>query len=455
MTSLDHRQAGEDTPESVDLMVLPVIQGSVPETFEAPSTDIPASLAQISDISYRPEQFPGSGEIKDLVEQILSSEGVPMEIAALVWIESNFSVGCYSRMGAAGPWQFMPTTGRELGLEINDTVDERYSWVASTRAAARYLRHLYSIFDDWSLAIAAYNCGPGRVQAGLRQGGNTFGEIELPGETDAFVPRFASAAEAYVQVELDAGRLAVIWVPGDFDLRLLAVETGMNIDHLMELNRSYLLERTPSEKDAWEVVVPIEYAGEAFNAAWSMDPRRYLVREGDSWEGIAAALGVSAQVLMGMNPAGSLQPGTYIAIPESQREPVNAGYAENPQFVRYTVRMGDTLSEIAATVGASSREVAQWNEMSPDEPIFPGDVLLLRRTGVSGGTIEPEAPALPTENEINIVSGGGRITHTVVEGDTLWDLAMRYGVSIEQIMYLNSLENSFLSLGEVLVIIPE
>ncbi|MBN2587437.1 MAG: LysM peptidoglycan-binding domain-containing protein [Candidatus Fermentibacteraceae bacterium] len=455
ITSLDHRNENPRPPSSVDQMVLPVLQGGVPAGFEAPSTDIPASLAAMSDIQYSPEQFPGSGDIKDLVEQILRSEGVPREVAALVWIESNFTVGCYSRVGAAGPWQLMPTTGRELGLEINDTVDERYSWVASTRAAARYLRHLYNIFEDWSLAIAAYNCGPGRVQAGLRQGGNTFGEIELPGETDAFVPRFASAAEAYVQVDLESDGLAVVWVPADFDLRLLAAEIGLDIDSLMDLNRSYLLERTPAEKDAWEVVVPMEYAGDAFNAAWSMDQRRYVVKEGDTWDGIASSLGVSAQVLMGMNPAGSLQPGVCIDIPETQRQPVNAGYVENPQFIRYTVRMGDTLGEIASTVGVSSREVAQWNEMSPDDTIFPGDVLLLRRSGETPVQAETCSSALPTETEINIVSGGGRVTHTVVEGDTLWDLAMRYGVSIEQIMYLNSLENSILSLGEVLVIIPE
>jgi membrane-bound lytic murein transglycosylase D len=455
ITNLDHRDEDPLPPSSVDQMVLPVFQGGIPAGFEAPSTDIPASLAAMSDIQYNPDQFPGSGDIKDLVEQILRSEGVPREVAALVWIESNFTVGCYSRVGAAGPWQLMPTTGRELGLEIDDTVDERYSWVASTRAAARYLRHLYNIFEDWSLAIAAYNCGPGRVQAGLRQGGNTFGEIELPGETDAFVPRFASAAEAYVQVDLESDRLAVVWVPADFDLRLLAAEIGLDIDSLMDLNRSYLLERTPAEKDAWEVVVPMEYAGDAFNAAWSIDQHRYVVKDGDTWDGIASSLGVSSQVLMGMNPAGSLQPGVCIDIPESQRQPVNAGCVENPQFIRYTVRMGDTLGGIASTVGVSSREVAQWNEMSPDDTIFPGDVLLLRRSGETPVQAETCSSALPTETEINIVSGGGRVTHTVVEGDTLWDLAMRYGVSIEQIMYLNSLENSILSLGEVLVIIPE
>ena len=437
-------------------MILPVLQGGATRCSEVPSTDIPASLAAASDIQYRPERFPGRGDIKELVEQILRSEGVPSEIGALVWIESDFSVGCYSRVGAAGPWQLMPTTGRELGLKIDDYIDERYSWVASTRAAARYLTHLHNIFDDWSLAIAAYNCGPGRVQAGLRQGGSTFGEIELPGETDAFVPRFASAAEAYVQVELESDKLAVVWVPSGFDLRLLAAETDIDIDILMDLNRSYLMEKTPTEGEAWEIVVPAPYAGEVFNAAWAIDPERYFVKEGDSWSWIASALGVSSEVLMGLNPAGSLQPGVYISIPESQRQPVNVGYVENPQFIRYTVRMGDTLGEIAAGVGVSSRDVALWNEMSSDATIFPGDVLLLRRSGSSSDQEQTESgPTLPAGDEIDIVSGGGRVEHTVIEGDTLWDLAIRYGVSIEQIMFLNSLENNVLSLGNILVIIPE
>lgn len=437
-------------------MVLPVLQGGTTGCIELSSTDIPASLAATSDIQYNPDRFPGRGDIKELVEQILRSEGVPREIGALVWIESDFTVGCYSRVGAAGPWQLMPTTGRELGLKIDDYIDERYSWVASTRAAARYLTHLHNIFDDWSLAVAAYNCGPGRVQAGLRQGGSTFGEIDLPGETDAFVPRFASAAEAYVQVELDSDKLAVVWVPSGFDLRLLAAETEIDIDILMDLNRSYLMEKTPADGEAWEILVPAAYAGEVFNASWTIDPARYIVKEGDSWSWIASALGVSSEILMGLNPAGSLQPGMYIDIPESQRQPVNAGYIENPQFLRYTVRMGDTLGEIAAGVGVSSREVAQWNEMSPGDTIFPGDVLLLRRSGGSSDQEQTEpSPTLPAADEIDIVSGGGRVEHTVNEGDTLWDLAIRYGVSIEQIMFLNSLDDNVLSLGNILVIIPE
>lgn len=456
ITTLDHRISDTAAPVPHNTMILPVLQGGEIIRTEVPFTDIPASLASFSDIQYRAESFPGRGNIKDLVERILRTQGVPVEIAALVWVESDFNVGCYSRVGAAGPWQLMPETAREMGLRIDDSVDERYSWVASTRAAAKYLLHLYGMFDDWSLALAAYNCGPGRVLSGLQQGGTTFGEIELPGETDAFVPRFASAAEAYIDVELESGVLAVVWVPSGFDLRLLGPETGVEIDSLMDLNRSYLLERTPDDGQAWEIIVPAESVNDVFNAAWTIDPERYLVKEGDTWNGIAWSTGVSPEVLRGLNSAGSLRPGVLIGLPESQRRPVNAGYMDNPQFIRYTVRMGDTMSEIAAGVGVSSREVAAWNNMSSDNIIYPGDVLLLRRCDSTEAQDSPLLDnALPEEKEIDIVSNGVRIEHVIVEGDTLWDIAIRYSVSIEQIMYLNSLESSILSLGDVLLIIPE
>ncbi len=439
------------------MMVLPILQGGGSSGIESSLSGVPASLSLKSDVRYRPEDFPAARGLKNLLEMILLSEGVPREMAALVWVESSFNAACHSRTGAAGPWQLMPTTARELGLEVNDEVDERYSWVESTRAAARYLRNLHKTFGDWSLAVAAYNCGPGRMMRGLKNGGCGFGEIDLPGETDAFVPRFAAAAEAYAGIEDESCELAVIWVPANLDLRLLAAEIGMNVDTLMNLNMAYLKERTPRGSGPWTVVVPEEYAERAFPAAWKMDPQRYAVREGDTWETVAASLGVSKKSLMDMNPAGSMEPGNYLEIPESRRRPVNRGVAGNPRFFRYTVRMGDTLGGIGASVGVSSREVAAWNGISPDAVIYPGDVLMLRRPESAEGsdTGGADKPTLFSGPETDIVlSDAERVVHTVIKGDTLWDIALKYGVSIEQIMYLNSLEDSHLSLGEVLVIFP-
>ncbi len=440
-------------PDTV--LVLPLLFPGSGQPVTPATASLPDGLVQQSDITYRADRFPGRADIKELLEALLVTEGIPKEFGALVWIESDFSVGCYSHVGAAGPWQMMRETGREMGLRIDDIVDERYSWVASTRAAARYLSAMYAMFGDWSLAIAAYNCGAGRVLSGMPSSDCTFGEVDLPGETDAFVPRFASAASAYAEVELETEGLAIVWVPAGLDLRILAAETGMNVDSLMDINRSYLLEKTPPEGEAWEIIVPSPRAVNVLETAWSMNPERYSVRSGDSWAVLASRFGITTDALIQFNSGVSLQPGILIGLPESQRRPVNAGYVDNPQFFAYTVRMGDTMGGIGASVGVSSREVATWNDISSGDTIYPGQVLMLRRTGTAPDISDAESEDLPAESEIDIVTGGGRLEHTVAEGDTLWDLAIRYGISIEQIMFLNSLEGNTLSIGDVLLIRPE
>lgn len=102
-----------------------------------------------------------------LIEDELLKEGLPIELRALPIIESALSVTAVSPMGAVGLWQFMPSTGKSYGLEVNSLVDERRDPVRSTQAACRYLKDLYAIYKDWSLAIAAYNCGPGNVNKAL------------------------------------------------------------------------------------------------------------------------------------------------------------------------------------------------------------------------------------------------------------------------------------------------
>ncbi len=448
---------GGAPPAMAERLTLPVLGGE-----GHPGTGsglVREELAAMSDVGYSEEHFPGDDQVRGLVESVLRTEGLPTELAALVWIESDYHVGCYSRMGAAGPWQLMRETGDYLGLRIDSEVDQRYGWVTSTRAAARYLRQLEGMFGDWSLAIAAYNCGPGRVQSGMAAGGRTFGEIDLPGETDAFVPRFASAVSAYRRLDEPASGLAVAWVPPGLDLRLLGADPGIDIDTLMSLNREYLRERTPTDGEAWQVVVPRRWAVPVMRSAWNMTDRQgYTVREGDTWSSLAEAFGVDGDLLAGCNPGGSLSPGRVLTLPESTRPPINAGTSADPGYFDYTVRMGDTMGGIAAGVGVSSREVAEWNDMSPDDTIYPGDVLRLRHPSSTPETeADTETSGEPdgSFDEADVVTGGGRVEHTVLEGDTLWDLAVTYDVPLEQILFLNSLEDDNLSIGQVLLIRPE
>ena len=184
-------------------------------------------------------------------------------------------------------------------------------------------------------------------------------------------------------------------------------------------------------------------ASVAFQAAWSVNGRDYLVKHGDTWASVAEALGVSSSELMAANSGAMPQPGEYMFLPGTARVPVNSAAAERAGFYSYTVRSGDTLGGIGASIGVSSREVAAWNDITTSTTIFPGQTLSLRG-------IPPEGTA-----QVDIVRAASQVTHTVAEGDTMWDLALRYGVSVDQIMQLNDKESSSLSIGETLIIKPE
>jgi membrane-bound lytic murein transglycosylase D len=137
-----------------------------------------------------------------MIDEELIKAGLPVELHAMAIIESALRSTAMSRAGAAGLWQFMPATGRSYGLQINSMIDERFDPVKSTKAACRYMKALYDMYDDWSLAIAAYNCGPGNVNKALaRAGGNpqSFWEVYwyLPSETRGYVPAFIAASYAY------------------------------------------------------------------------------------------------------------------------------------------------------------------------------------------------------------------------------------------------------------------
>ncbi len=379
-----------------------------------------------------------------LLEALLRSQGAPSDLMALPWVESSYYVGDYSRVGAAGPWQFMSGTARHFQMNMTDEIDERYSWTSSTRTASNYLLYLNRRFDDWHLALAAYNCGEGVVQRALSDAERKeYGMIELPGETDAFVPRYSAALQAVQQLEREDPELSVILVPPGLDLRLLAAESGIDPEVLAEHNRGYLREITPIGQRNWEVVVPTDRASLAFQSAWVIQRDRYVVKYGDTWTSVAAATGIAVSDLMEEN--NSLMPpvGEFIILPASSRVPVNSRAAGRAGFFQYTVRSGDSMGGIGALVGVSSREVALWNDMSTSATIYPGQKLFLRGTPPEGS------------GSVSIVRAGSEVTHTVQAGDSMWALAAQYGVSVEQIMELNSKDSSALSIGENLIIKPE
>ena len=272
-----------------------------------------------------------------LIEDELLREGLPIELRALPIIESALSTTAVSPMGAVGLWQFMPSTGKSYGLEVNSLVDERRDPLLATRAACRYLKDLYAIYNDWTLAIAAYNCGPGNVNKAIaRSGGKTFWDIYdyLPRETRGYVPAFIGATYGYAYHRLHNIEPTETPLPLATDtlhvnriLHLGQISSTIDIplETLRELNPQYKLDIIPATTKSYTLTLPQHsvadyiaheqeifakdsaYLKEYINPA-NLDKKRqqrtgtvYVVKRGDTLGAIARRYRVTTAQLMRWN----------------------------------------------------------------------------------------------------------------------------------------------------------
>jgi len=207
-----------------------------------------------------------SGVYMDLLTHNLRAEGVPEELANLVFVESGFNMHARSMARAVGPWQFIRGTAKLFGLQMTPYVDQRRDPELATRAAARYLRRLYQMFDgSWPLALAAYNSGEGTVQRAIKkQKTEDYWSLRLPRETQEYVPQFLAAMEIASDPERygfdlptdSPFRFDEVVLRGPVDLKLLSGITAIPLDDLKELNPMYVRHRAPAGTDGTSVRVP-------------------------------------------------------------------------------------------------------------------------------------------------------------------------------------------------------
>ena len=334
-----------------------------------------------------------SGKYKPLIDKALAAEKLPKGLAYLPVIESAYLPTLTSRAGAYGIWQFMPDTAREYGLRVDWWVDERADPERSTAAAASYLKDLYRMFDDWALALAAYNCGPGRVRRTLKEAGvSTFWELLdqglLPKETRGYVPTFYATlriASDPATYGFELGKPAEfegkrVEVRGPVSLAYIAEVIGADEKLLEEMNPA--LRRGVVPPGRASVRVPARHAETLMARADTLRQEdayveycAFKVREGDTVKRLARRIGAKPETILAMNNLDAndrLETGRSIYLPVRARE-LSALLSRPEEY--YAVRKGDTLHSVARKNGLTVDELRDLNDLPKNAKLRVGQQL--------------------------------------------------------------------------------
>jgi membrane-bound lytic murein transglycosylase D len=347
-----------------------------------------------------------SGKYRPYILEELSKAGLPAELSWLPLIESGFKPHAFSKARALGLWQFIPSTGYKFGLERDEFIDERLDPEKSTEAAIKYLTALHQMFGDWSTVLAAYNSGEGRVLRTIRTQGinylDNFWDLykQLPCETARYVPRFLAV-------------LHIVSDPEKYGLSGVALDSPITYETVPVSRQAHLKK-------------------------------------------IAAAISVDEDLMAELNPELRQQilPGiTYpLKIPAGKKEellaaidalPVASASDQPEESVPayHRVKKGDNLPSIAKQYHTTVQNITRANNLSKKTSLQPGQLLKIplarswTSTATPGST--PKAAKKVTQ-------------HVVSRGDSLWNIAQRYGTTVNTIKRLNNLSSAELTVGQVL-----
>lgn len=356
-----------------------------------------------------------------IFEEALDREGLPLELKYLAIVESALLPTARSRAGATGLWQFMYGTAKENGLRITSYIDERKSPRASTDAACKYLKRLYNMYDDWNLALAAYNSGPGNVNKAIRRAGGTkdYWAIwaHLPRETRGYVPAFIAVNYAMnyyeehgiypIAPDYRYSECDTIMVKGPMNFAQISEFTGTELDVLRRLNPQYHKDYIPKADKPYELMLPISDIGD------------FVMHEEEIREYRAVKIMPTATV-RSYTPAS------------------RSDYYSTEGLVKevYTVKSGDVIGVIADRYDVGLSKLRYWNNISGSR-IYPGQKLSIYRK--PGHTVKSDREVTASRSTPNIIIDPSARYHTIRPGDTLWDIAKLYeGVTVTQIKTWNS-----------------
>lgn len=361
-----------------------------------------------------------------LFEKYLAKYNLPDELKYLAIIESGLNPRAVSRVRAVGLWQFMSATGKYYGLNNNWYIDERMDPEKATDAACRYLRDLHRMFNDWELALAAYNTGPGNVRKAIRRSGykKTFWEIypQLPRETRSYVPQFVAMIYTMNHLEehnfFDEGeemlvRSDTLHVKKFLNFETLAGLTGSCLEDLQRLNPAVQRNAIPETGKPFVMRIPA-------TAKEQLREDRFAILDS------ASKVGKKELELLAKTMEGT----TY-----------------GRERIVYKVKSGDVLGSIAMRHRVRVADIKKWNNMRSDV-IRTGQRLNIWVNGRTGTSV-----ASTKRKSTTVTSLQGTKTYIVQPGDTLWDISRKFnGLTIEKIKTLNKLNNSKIQPGQKLIV---
>jgi membrane-bound lytic murein transglycosylase D len=441
--------------------------------------------------------FARSGRYHDMMVRILREEGVPQDLIYLAQAESGFQPTAVSRAGARGIWQFMGARGRGYGLQRSLWVDDRQDPEKSTRAAARHLRDLYAQFGDWYLAMAAYNSGPGTVQAAVKRTGYAdFWELYrrnvLPKETRNYVPIILAVTivtknlsqYGFDDVSMDEPlTFDTVTINYPVDLRLVADCTDATQAQLQQLNPSLLRLTTPKE-GAFELHLPAgtkqqyQTAIAEIPAGMRLWWRYPTVHSGDTLASLSRAYHTTAKSIAEANhlDGTELQTDAKLIVPVTPgKHSVSDTATYAHRITRYKVRKGDTVQTVAENFGVPAQMVRRWNGLRGDS-LHGRTVLALHLPVTPTGEAASTASSKPARHSkttqtttANVSTGKSArkpesndddsreqasvLHHKVKSGETLYSIATTYKTTVAALKR-NNQNIATLRPGMILVVEP-
>jgi len=405
-----------------------------------------------------------------LFEESLDKYDMPLEIKYLAIVESALNPAAGSHAGAKGLWQFMYGTGKVYGLKVTSLVDDRYDPYKSTIAACEHLTDLYDIYNDWSLALAAYNSGAGNVNRAIRRAGGTKNYWAvwpfLPRETRGYVPAFI--AVNYVMNYAPEHNIYPMR-PGMFyyDIDTVTINDilafdqlnemlGIPMDELKFMNPQFkqgIIPATTGKK--YTIRIPRRYIADFLNNEQQLYDYKtregierdkllvevkkaknrniHIVRSGESLGLIAKRNRVYVSQIKRWNnlKSNTIYPGQKLVLfgvgSNKYYQKTSTPVMRSSEKTTHIVKNGENLGLIAKKYQCTVTDLKEWNNIGSSK-IFPKQELIVYK------------PAKKTNNS---VKEGKYLYHVVRKGDTLWDIAKEYdGITVDKIKLLNNLKNS-------------